>query len=105
MDSLAIVLAESIIGMGITITLLGILALLFHIIGKFSQKKDMVKTSAEAKKEGDVGSALPFIATAVYLYHATEKNKAQKTIVKRGEAVTKSNREEWKRCGRRECMR
>lgn len=105
MDSFTIVLAESIIGMGITITLLGILALLFHIIGKFSQKKDVVKTSAEAKKEEEAGSALPFIATAVYLYRAVEKSKAQETIVKRGGAIIKSNREEWKKCGRRECMR
>ena len=105
MDSLAIVLAESIIGMGITITLLGILALLFHIIGKFGQKKEVVKTSAEAKKEEAAGSALPFIATAVYLYRTAERSKAQETIVKRVEAVTKSNREEWKKCGRRECMR
>lgn len=119
MDSLSTILAESVVGMGITIALLSLLALIFHVIGKFGQKGLAVSPPEITKKEPEIGGILPYIAAAVYLYRVGEYMKAKKIkevattmtpSVKRPEAMPKSatvnsSREEWKKCGRRDCLR
>ena len=118
MDSLSKILVESIVGMGLTIALLSLLAIIFHTIGKFGQKGFEVSPPKITKKEPDISSILPYIATAVYLYRVGEEMKAIKkeeapttiTSVKGTEPLAKSvtvnsSREEWKRCGRRDYLR
>lgn len=119
MDSLSTILAESIVGMGITIALLALLALIFHLIGKFGQKGFVASPPEIKKKEPEIGGVIPYIAAAVYLYRVGEDMKAKKMkevvttmapSVKRPEVIPKSiavnsSREEWKKCGRRDCLR
>ncbi|MCX8182661.1 MAG: hypothetical protein N3D12_06035 [Candidatus Methanomethyliaceae archaeon] len=119
MNSLSTIIAESIAGMGITLALLALLALIFHMIGILSRRHVEVSPPEVIKKEANISSLLPFIATAVYLYRVGEEMKFTKmkgettvktTIAKRTETLAKSivvnsSREEWKKCGRRDCLR
>ena len=110
MDSFSTIVVASIAGMGMTMALLALLALIFHAIGKFG-KRGVLETQPDvAKKEGDISSVLPFIATAVYLYMSSEIWSGSRGAPRRAEGVAKpplynTTREEWKRCGRRNCMR
>ncbi|MBC7112844.1 MAG: hypothetical protein H5T34_02310 [Candidatus Methanomethyliales bacterium] len=110
MDSFSTILAESIAGMGITIALLALLALIFHLIGKFGRKEAMEGPPSIMKEEEKISNVLPFIATAVYLYLASEVGERTRLTSRRSETVAKrpllySGRDEWKRCGRSDCLR
>lgn len=110
MDSFFTILAESIVGMGITVALLALLALIFRLIGKFGEKK-VEKIRLEGNKRDDVGAILPFIAAAVYLYHLSERGKPTTAVpMKKREGhtmivITSGGREEWRKSGRRDFMR
>ncbi|MGC8937035.1 MAG: hypothetical protein ACP5KV_06730 [Candidatus Methanomethylicaceae archaeon] len=110
MDSLSAILAESIVGMGITIALLALLALIFHILGRLGGKEAAKIEPELTRKEADLTSLLPFIATAVYLYRAGKEARVTKRSVEKVEVIKKSAkinscREEWRRCGRKDFLR
>jgi Na+-transporting methylmalonyl-CoA/oxaloacetate decarboxylase gamma subunit len=110
MDSFSTILAESLVGMGITTALLALLALIFHFIGKFGRKEGTEGPPPTMKREDDISNVLPFIATAVYLYRASEVGGRAKLSPRRAERIEKrplldSAREEWKRSGRRDYLR
>lgn len=70
MSDLTVALTESLVGMAVTLVLLGALATIFHFIGKYElmAKRKGAAPSLVIPSQAGLDDDLPYIAAATYLY-------------------------------------
>ncbi|MCQ5376960.1 MAG: hypothetical protein NO516_02800 [Candidatus Methanomethylicia archaeon] len=80
MSDLTVALTESLIGMAVTLALLGALAMIFQLIGKYElmAKRKGAAPSLVIPSQAGSDDDLPYIAAAAYLYMKASSKKRRK---------------------------
>uniref|UniRef100_A0A7C3ISK6 Uncharacterized protein n=1 Tax=Candidatus Methanomethylicus mesodigestus TaxID=1867258 RepID=A0A7C3ISK6_9CREN len=80
MSDLTVALIESLVGMVVTLTLLGALAAIFHLIGKYElmAKRKSAAPPLVIPSQAGLDDDSPYIAVAAYLYLKESSKKRRK---------------------------